>query len=72
MIVMCVDQDRIIVTKLHVTIKYAFYLAVGNVERQIVSSFVKGGGGGCFNPNITKADWNCCLLISWILRNWVT
>ena len=54
MIVMCVDQDRIIVTKLHVTIKYAFYLAVGNVERQIVSCFVKGGGGDVLTQILPK------------------
>ena len=28
--------------KLHITIEYAFYLAVRNVERQIVSRFVMG------------------------------
>ena len=31
-----------VVKTLHVTIKYTFYLAVRNVERQIVSCFVTG------------------------------
>ena len=32
----------IVVNKLHVTMKYTFYLAVRNVDRQIVSRFVRG------------------------------
>ena len=58
------------VVKKHITIKYAFHLVVRNVERQIVSRFVTGCR--CFNLNITKAAWNCCLMLLWILRYWVT
>ena len=31
-----------VVKKIHITIKYAFHLAVRNVERQIISNFVTG------------------------------
>ena len=59
------------VKKLHTYIKYAFHLAVRNVERQIVSRVVTGVQ--IFQPiYITKAAWNCCLLLLWILRYWVT
>ena len=60
------------VVNIHITIKRAFHLAVRNVERQIVSRFVTGCR--CFNlyTCITKAAWNYCLLLLWILRYWVT
>ena len=52
--------------KLHVTIKYTAYLVVRNVERQNCFPFCHRGCR-CFNPDISKADWNCQLLISWII-----
>ena len=41
-IAICVDLNRIVVKTLHITIRYTFYLAVRNVELQIVSRFVTG------------------------------
>ena len=41
-IVICVDRNRIFANRLHVTIEYIFDLAVRNVERLNVSSFVMG------------------------------
>ena len=35
-------------------------------------SHVLSRGCICFNPDITKADWNCRFLIIWILLTWVT
>ena len=57
MVAICVDRNRIFVNRLHVTIEYTFDLAVRNVERLNVSRFVTGCI--CFNPDITKANWNC-------------
>ena len=42
MIAICVDRNRIFANRLHVTIEYTFDLAVRNVERLNVSSFVTG------------------------------
>ena len=55
-IAICVDRNRIFANRLHMTIKYTFDLAVRNVERLNVSHFVTGCI--CFNPDVTKADWN--------------
>ena len=64
-------QIDFVVKKIHTYIKYAFHLAVHNVERQIVSHVVTGVQ--IFQPiYITKAAWNYCLLLLWILRYWVT
>ena len=57
MVAICVDRNRIFVNRLHVTIEYTFDLAVRNAERLNVSRFVTGCI--CFNPDITKANWNC-------------
>ena len=56
-IVICVDRNRIFTNRLHVTVEYTFDLAVRNVDRPNVSRVVTG----CisFNPDVTKADWNC-------------
>ena len=57
-------QIDFVVKKLHTYIKYAFHLAVRNVERQIVSRVVTGVQ--IFQPiYIAKAAWNCCLLLLW-------
>ena len=64
-------QIDFVVKKLNTYIKYAlFHLAVRNVERQIVSYVVTGVQ--IFQPiYITKAAWNYCILLLWILRYWV-
>ena len=41
-IAICVDRDRMFANRLHVTIEYTLDLAVRNVERLNVSSFVMG------------------------------
>ena len=56
-IVICVDRNRIFANRLHLTIKYTVNLSVRNVEQLNVSRFVTGCI--CFNPDITKDDWNC-------------
>ena len=42
MITICSDYNRIVVNKLHVTMKYTFDLVVPNVERQILIRFFVG------------------------------
>ena len=57
-IAICVDRKKIFANRLDVTIEYTFGLAVRNVER-LKMSHVLSRGCICFNPGITKADWNC-------------
>ena len=47
-IVICVDRNRIIANRVHVTIEYTFDLAVHNVERLNVSRFVTFCHGGAY------------------------
>ena len=58
-----------VVTKIHITIKYAFHFSVHNVERQIISRFVTGLL--MFQPIYNQSCLDCCLLLFWILRYWV-
>ena len=41
-IAICVDRNRIIANRLHVTMEYTFDLSVRNVERLNLSRFVTG------------------------------
>ena len=54
----------LVVKKINITIKYAFHLAVRNVERQIVSRFVRGVP--MFQPIYNQS---CLQLLSFVIMD---